>query len=341
MMAPGCLHISHGCFTSTTLSNIRRVGLSVGVPGRTRGPNHISGLRFKFWDSNVPVYVGQWFHEVDSLSLAPGERIAGFTFLQTQESDPNSELRNNIGRITGVKICKTGLEHKEVEISFGRKDDMLEYSFVENLYEELDGLAWSFEHQCDYIYVLTRPPKSRPGSVLKLHDMDDESRSSVPCKLFWQVEDDDENWLHVSSIHAFFNDDNLSGFIFEYGNGQVHRQAGSVEGDTASMILEDGERITHMDVLTWKWDRDEIIFHTNKNRVCNLRTGPPYEAHTSLRKYIFGELHGATEPDTPSLRGSLATQLEGGEERCVGIWVTMQIFPRALGIVERVGPILQ
>ncbi|KAJ3466142.1 hypothetical protein MRS44_006800 [Fusarium solani] len=257
---PRVLQNSSSCFTSAVLSKIRRIGLSAGIPGRSRGPGHISGLRFEFWGSDVPVYVGQWFHEVDMLCLEPGERVTSFTFLQAQESSPNNTQRENSGRITGIKICKSGSGQKEVEICFGDRDDMLAYSFTENPYEELDGLAWSFDHQYDYIYVITRCSRPHAGTVLELYGiMDVWPNSRIPDKLFWKAQDDKGNCLRISHIHAFFNDYKLSGLVFAYGNGQIRRQSGHVEGDRASMRLENDERITKVDFLTDSQSRDEII----------------------------------------------------------------------------------
>ena len=121
------------------LSNIRRIRVSVGIPGRTRGPDHVSGLCFEFWNSKVPVYLGQWFHEVRSLPVGRGERITGFTFWQAQESNPNNAELENSGRITGITISKLVLGHQESAFRFGGKDDMLVYSFRANPYETLVG----------------------------------------------------------------------------------------------------------------------------------------------------------------------------------------------------------
>ncbi|WAO84949.1 F-box domain-containing protein [Fusarium falciforme] len=207
---PKVLQNSNSCFTSVVLSKIRRIRVSVGIPGRTRSPDHVSGLRFEFWDSKVPVYVGQWFHEVSSLCVERGERITGFTFWQAQESHPNDADFDNSGRITGIRISKLTLGHKEIAFHFGGKDDILVYSFVENSYERLSGLAWSFDHQCGYIYACTQP---RPGTSLMLHGITD---SRMPGMLCWQFQGSKGNWLQVSGIDAFFIDRKFSGLVFEY-----------------------------------------------------------------------------------------------------------------------------
>ncbi|KAI8689596.1 F-box domain-containing protein [Fusarium sp. Ph1] len=340
------LQNSNSCFTSVVLSKIRRIRVSVGIPG------HVSGLCFEFWDSKVPVYVGQWFHEVRSLCVERGERITGFTFWQAQESHPNNADFDNSGRITGIKISKVTLGRKEIAFRFGGKDDMLVYSFLENSYERLSGLAWSFDHQCDYIYTRTHP---RPGTSLMFHDITD---SHMPGKLFWQFQDSKGNWLQVSGIHAFFIDRKLSGLVFEYGSLRILRQAGGIEGNRFSMKLEEGEFITRMDVLKGsesvemtssgsivKFSKESVkgvTLHTNKNRRLSLQdVSNGYTAGESLQTYDFGDPHGTKTPSTPPFRATLPTLSERHEGTCVGIWMTMNVFPRATGVVGRVGPILQ
>lgn len=125
------------CISSVRLSNVRRIGLSIGESSRTRGSEHVSGLCFEFWDSNVPVYVGQWFHEARHLDIEQGERITRFTFWQAQGRNEDTYLRENTGKITGVRIEKAGIDPKELQYYLGHESEMLTYSFAENPYEEL------------------------------------------------------------------------------------------------------------------------------------------------------------------------------------------------------------
>ncbi|RSM07201.1 hypothetical protein CDV31_008754, partial [Fusarium ambrosium] len=150
---PWVLPTSTSCFTYVVLSKIRRIGVSTGIAGRTRRQDHVSGLCFEFWDSGVPVYVGQWFHEVGSLCLERGERVTSFAFWKAHENRLDGD---NNGTITGIKISKTSPRQSQVEIRVGSKYDVLVYSFSEKPDERLRRLAWCFDHQRDYIYVPTR-----------------------------------------------------------------------------------------------------------------------------------------------------------------------------------------
>ncbi|KAF5019673.1 hypothetical protein F66182_8302 [Fusarium sp. NRRL 66182] len=316
--APRALQNSNGCFSSVILSDIRRVAVSIGMPDQTRGASHIAGLCFEFWSSNKPVYVGQWYHEVSCLHLKPGERITGFTFWQQQESSPNSSQRENSGRIAGIGISKTGAGQRELKLQFGDEDDMLSYSFTENPYEKLAGLAWAFNHECDY--------------------------TRTPGKLFWRLQNDEGNSCAVSRIHAFFccNSARLSGFVFEYGSCQVSRHAGYICGLQSSMTIEIGEFITRMDVLTGN-GVDEVVFHTNRNKVHALSASgsshqPRHQESSDFEVFELSDLEELNKTNTEASRISdKPSEMTG---KCVGIWLTMKIFPRATNVIEAVGPIL-
>lgn len=194
----------------------------------------------------------------------------------------------------------------------------------------------------------------------------------MPDKLFWQLQDSKRNWLYVAGIHAFFIGCNLSGLMLEYRNIRIRKQAGGVEGNRVSMSLEEGECITRMDILKstrsvrkpWfgsitkptKQSVEGIMvslimlfmtkliekqFHTNKNKRCRLQISPTgYTAYEDWQIYDFGDVDDA-ETLGPSSGGTLTTLSEKHGGRCVCIWLTMNVSPRATGVVERVGPILQ
>jgi hypothetical protein len=136
-----------GCRTSVALANVRRISISSGHSGRkARRANHITGLCFEFFHSDIPVYVRQWFKEIAALNFDPGERITGFTFWQTQETpgDKAQMQRENAGRIAGLRVSKAGTNSKYLEICLQDKSQLLEYSFTENVFEDLVGQcsAW-------------------------------------------------------------------------------------------------------------------------------------------------------------------------------------------------------
>ncbi|KAG5765423.1 hypothetical protein H9Q72_006501 [Fusarium xylarioides] len=340
--APGPLRRSEGCFTSVILSGIRRIGVSNGLPGRTRELDHVAGLCFEFWGSSHPVYIGQWYCEVGYLSLEKGERICQFTFWQQQESLTGNNSRENAGRITGIKITKTGLGQRDMEIVLGDKQEMLPYSFTENPYERLMGLAWTFNRECDYTYVLTEPSQHFSRTSLTLNSMMHIwPNSRAPDKLTWQVEDEQGNLCTVSQIHAVFcpSSGKLSGFIFDYGTGQISRTAGSADGVKASFSLDSEEWINCMDLQLWE-EKSEVVFYTSTGRVNSLSPSglsdqPRQKDPADYQVFEFNHLACSRTVSREDLDES--SELS---DECVGIWVTMKWWPQYANIVEAAGPII-
>ncbi|KAJ4253328.1 hypothetical protein NW762_010483 [Fusarium torreyae] len=304
--APRTILNANSCFTSVVLSHIRRI---------------------------------------DHLEFERGDKIINFTFWQQQESNPRNTQRENAGRITGVRIDKTGTGRTGLEVCLGDKSDFLCYSFVENPFEQLEGLAWAFNHECDYVYVATKPSPDSKDTHLTLYNMIHLwPNSRMPGKLFWRVQDGEAQWQTVSQINVFFSNDDkkLSGFAFHYGQGQISRHVGRIEGVSASMCLEARERITRMDILTGP-DEDEIMFYTSAGRVQALSAAGSYHQarHTEPSDFDVFEFDQHTECISAllSTNGPESSQ-PSSMAAYVGIWVTMKIWPRANNTVEAVGPII-
>ena len=122
-----------GCVTPVTLSNIRCVRLSAGVKGRSRSPTQISGLRIEFWDSEAPIFVGQWFQEVAAFPFQPHEKLSGLTLWRSLD-DQNCCEGNSSLPIKGIKFHKTGGDSESVEFHLGKKGGMVHCTQKENPY---------------------------------------------------------------------------------------------------------------------------------------------------------------------------------------------------------------
>lgn len=123
------------------------------------------------------------------------------------------------------------------------------------------GLVWAFNHDIDYIQVVTQPPESKPGSSLVLSGiLDIWPNSRFPDKLLWEVKDDVSGAsLHVSAIRVFFRGTDLVGILFEYGRDGMCRSAGYVSGESQVLVLEEGEIPSRLDVKVWGDDNSLIV----------------------------------------------------------------------------------
>lgn len=130
------------CFTTVRLTgDIKRISISSGLPGRSRNVDHISGRRFDFFSSNIPVFVGQWFNEIASMRLQTGDRVIGLRYWSTRcirwdTSQP--------GCMVGIEIITTTADGQYVsslQVLPGGEQGEPEFGWFESDSEQLASAA--------------------------------------------------------------------------------------------------------------------------------------------------------------------------------------------------------
>ncbi|KAI1061630.1 hypothetical protein LB506_011859 [Fusarium annulatum] len=114
---PNCYKGLLGGTMFVRLDGVKRVGISCGRTGRSRRPDHVSGLYFEFWDGRPPANA----------------------------------------RYSGVRIEKSGAEPNAVEVHPGPHRDMHETCYAENRFERLETFAWFTTHDRDANDVKMKP----------------------------------------------------------------------------------------------------------------------------------------------------------------------------------------
>jgi hypothetical protein len=119
-------------FTSAILTGVRAIHLSTGANDFSRGTHHISGLRFVYEDSDLPVVLGQWITEVACLELEHGERLTEIT---TWHDFTNRFARVKFGPTIGIRFVTS----KGVVKEFLQQhvEDKVRLQYRENPYENL------------------------------------------------------------------------------------------------------------------------------------------------------------------------------------------------------------
>jgi len=138
-LAAHMLRYPGSCVTTVRLGGIKRIRISCGSTGRSRGNQEISGLCFEFWDSDRPVIVGQWIEEISTVELKRGDRITKLSIWLSQTHDLRraaSMPTENNGRVVGINIFTAAGVWKEVR--FGTNDAaLLRLGFNENPFQRL------------------------------------------------------------------------------------------------------------------------------------------------------------------------------------------------------------
>lgn len=123
-------------FSGADLSNIKRLIVSVGSRGDGTSDAMITGLWLTYHDSKLPVILGQWKEEGDSLDVAPDDRLVG---VQVWHDWGRTAKRLPLGPVVGLLFrLASGLEKKFARRYVVERDCL---SFRENRYEGMVSIT--------------------------------------------------------------------------------------------------------------------------------------------------------------------------------------------------------
>ncbi|KAK6067086.1 F-box domain-containing protein [Seiridium cupressi] len=253
-------------FVSADLTGLRRIHISTGKEGFSRSHGHISGLQLEYADGKDPVLVGQWIKRCDTLELEPDDHLVEIT---TWHRIINRFSRVKFGPIVGIAFV-TSKGFRMAQPQRGHFDDVVCLKYRENVYEELETIAWGYNYQWDHVRILCVPkPNKRSKRVIMAPIAREVPQWAVREKILTLEEKRDGSPDPVELVRVTFKplSDEPSGISFMYRSGKL--QTVGAEGERPyDQQLEDGERLIRMDVGILRANRQgSITFYTDKNRV--------------------------------------------------------------------------
>ncbi|CCT69595.1 uncharacterized protein FFUJ_05493 [Fusarium fujikuroi IMI 58289] len=303
-----------GGTTFVLLDGVKRVGISCGRTGRSRRPDHVSGLYFEFWDGRPPAYVGQWFKEIGHLEVYRGERITGLTFWNEVQNCACHHGRN--ARYSGVRIEKSSAEPNAVEVHPGPQCNMHETCYVENRFERLDTFAWLTSHDRDANDVKAKPTPLAKNCLSSASHIREEVCTNSD-KLFWEIEDGKGGWTSVSQIAAFFNPKKkrLCGLEFIYRDHQVKR-GGYTEGTKVILEVKSHEKVTgassSVSTTTVDGGVDLVSFMLGDNRRMMMDFSGVKVDDSNFYQVLRLQIAASVTREVPD-----------GASKCVGVYLEM------------------
>ncbi|KAI1408209.1 hypothetical protein F5Y13DRAFT_204934 [Hypoxylon sp. FL1857] len=135
-------------FAAANLSRLRRIRISVDDETHPSLRRHITGLWLEYYDSSIPVILGQWVKELDTLDLLPEDRI---TEVVIWHDYTNRHKRVKYGPITKMRVQT--LRGKVKEFLDPHIDGKVCLEYRENPYEQLSGILWGYNHEWDHVRV--------------------------------------------------------------------------------------------------------------------------------------------------------------------------------------------
>lgn len=124
--------------TSVDLALVRTIYVSGGESRSSpryccRRSSRVAGLKFEFWHTDEPVYVGQWFSQVDKISLARDERVTFLAVWHSRNMRTAPHSMSLYGKVRGVQVmtskgqsmtCRTDSTDGRLKLSFRERPGM-------------------------------------------------------------------------------------------------------------------------------------------------------------------------------------------------------------------------
>lgn len=172
------------CFTRASLSGIKRIQVSSGELGRSRGTGHVSGLWIDYWHHDESSVVGQWIAGLGSFYLASDETLTEVTTWSTEEIQ-HTTPSERFGKIVGISFATSLGRHAQFFSQSTEQSVMIRYHVTP--FEELVNhllsstymgpanespcgcqrdIVWAFNFRMDDIQIRLRARSSVAGSRL-------------------------------------------------------------------------------------------------------------------------------------------------------------------------------
>ncbi|ORY56063.1 uncharacterized protein BCR38DRAFT_119373 [Pseudomassariella vexata] len=331
-------HAGGFAFTSANFSRIRRIRVSAGRNGYSRGPKHISGLWIDYEDSDVPLILGQWITECAVLEMHDDERLVEVT---TWHDFTNRFSRVKFGPIVGISLVTSKGLKKEVLGQSVEGKVCLQYR--ENPYEKLNGIIWGFNRQWDHVRVLCSPRDGKPntgmvfGPVTRIVP-----EWAVREKLFLDDLNADGSSDSVSVIEVSYKylSSEPAGMTFTYESGKTHTIGH--RGEKPNPIsLQAGEELTAMEIGVLRGNRIGFMI-TSQNRSLEFAYDPDKIAGLAIHSRESHRLRRpqAGENPTARTRGVIEVPEYAGAGNLLGFWVIPRRQDRGLRY-PMLGPIFE
>ncbi|KAI5467642.1 hypothetical protein BGZ63DRAFT_419335 [Mariannaea sp. PMI_226] len=327
----------------TTLPSVLRPHppLAKGVRDHTRQEVYISGICFEFWDTHIPVYVGQWLDEAAVFEIPKDSRITHLDIWQHIITVGN-ESAKGIRYIAGISLQATKIPGR-YNFCLMDKSTLSACMYSENEYEQLSELAWIFGQKYDYVHVLSEPaqftkplifsnpePKTRESQII----------SHAAFKLLCTKKDDHGNIHPIKRIDVFFDRQNSglpTGIGFFYGRRRNnYALAGYKSRVKVPINLSGDERLSHVQFVPIAniWNPIVLYFWT--------QDGGAYLVPRYGEAIRFLDPPGPPEEYTQTVRFNENYIEEHGishEAPCVGLWVYVDTLPAMRNTIAIIGSV--
>ncbi|KAI1211804.1 uncharacterized protein F4807DRAFT_376848 [Annulohypoxylon truncatum] len=322
-------------FTAADLSGLKKIRVSVNDEEHTGVQGHISGLWLEYHDSNVPVILGQWIKELDSLDLSLGERV---TEVVTWHDYTNQHRRVKYGPIKRLRIGTIRGNSKEFLDS--HRGGKIRLQYRENPYEKLSGILWGCNYEWDHVRIF-HSPRTNGLAALSLAYSDGHSCPpwAVMQKIFMREIHENGRPNPVTTIEVTFKEiaNEISGVTFIYENGR-QITLGIRGTDGSEMSLSSDEKLAQLEL---EGNREHHIISMALLTTSGRRMDFSKQKSDIVKRTVQRTIYTLDQscPNQPSVLGGNYHPIPKGAGSFTGFWA----LPRRLGSLRygRFGPIFE
>ncbi|XHG05310.1 hypothetical protein AWENTII_008544 [Aspergillus wentii] len=251
-------------YTHASLDNVKCIRFSSGILTHPREPKEISGLWLEYFDSRPSEIVGQWFKEVDSMCLQPGEKVIELSIKLV--THPRYISISDTIRVVSVSILTSHMQSKTAQtMESTPSEGYIQMKARSNRLEELSGLAWVFNTKHDHPrVVLSSTTDLEHISLWDPTISCEKPQLRAPERVLWQEADQNGQPDPVVSVSArrsfIYTVKYITGLVFTYRSGAT-RTIGLTDGDAGREVsLEDYKKLSNLNLTQGERGLLEVSF---------------------------------------------------------------------------------
>ncbi|KAJ5833106.1 hypothetical protein N7474_001417 [Penicillium riverlandense] len=322
--------------TYASLKDIRSIQASMGIQGRSRISNRLSGLKFEYYNHPSPSTVGQWMDEIDDgFEFSLDEAVQSLTIWLTPMGY-STERGLEVGQVAAIHIETT---HSR-SVTFRSPDfrslppQKLQQQYQSDRDETLTGISWILNASCDRVRAVISA-STNEGRRAQILVPEHPPPFDQVRKLYFATQNDDGHRDTIVTAEAYFRDRAIIGLVFVYTSA-AKASLGDFDTNARQTVrFPLDAQIVGFSVATKKRDLVEIEFEVERSEqplYKKLRLSINYTVGYD-RRDVWCKDEASAESHQRLLAGDRVYE-PPSESKLVGIYVGCQEFFRVGALYE-------
>ncbi|KAI9045251.1 F-box protein [Aspergillus affinis] len=252
--------------TYASLKNVRKIQASVGIQGRSRSTNRISGLKLEYYDHPSPGIIGQWMDGLSgSFELSQDERVQSLTVWATPMGFSRECRRMEVGQVAAIQFettCSRSVIFRSPDFH-PLPPRKLQHQYQIDSDEEMAAISWIFNVHSDGVRAVLSTEGSRSDQLILVpHHPPPFDQVQ---KLYFETHDEAGGRDTVAEVMAQFRDRAIIGLVFVYASGRKANIGEFNTGTCQTVHFVRNARIVGLSSIVTEPELREIGFEVELN----------------------------------------------------------------------------